>query len=246
MRTTSGKAGNIFELKTVIYFDEYYPISGSNLGGSLMTINGGHFGIKPTDNPVKIGDNFCVIISTSDAEIKCRVLLEEGETQANEEVPAIVFAKTSEEMVCRIDIVELGDGCVFNYHDPLADVTDISADLNFSEDVINLTITGTGFVPDDLEYTELYIDGEAQQIVSVTETEAVFELTYALDTSSSDIIFYTVDGLPSGDLSSVDFTPTITEISLSSGSEGGFTTIVTGVGFGVDTADVNLYSTDLG
>lgn len=61
LQTTSGKLGNIFELRTVIYVDSIYPVVGSNLGGSLLTFTGGHFGLKPTDNPVKIGDNYCEI-----------------------------------------------------------------------------------------------------------------------------------------------------------------------------------------
>lgn len=78
--------------------------------------------------------------------------------------------------------------------------------------------------------------------VSVTTTAAVFSLDTALDTSTSDIVFYTADGLPSGTLSSIDFTPALVEITLTEGSYGGFVTQVVGVGFGIDTQSVNLYN----
>ena len=54
--------------------------------------------------------------------------------------------------------------------------------------------------------------------------------------------------LPSGDIIAIEITlaPSLLSISVNVGSYGGFVTQVTGVGFGVDTADVNLYSTDLG
>lgn len=138
-------------------------------------------------------------------------------------------------MVCRIDIVELGDGCVFEYHDPVATVTDIVQEFNTSSNQINLTVEGSGFIADDLVYTELWVDGEMVPLISVSATEAVFELDYALDTSTSDFVFYTIDGLPSGLLPMVYFDPALVSISVNIGSTGGFTTQVRGVGFGIET-----------
>ena len=41
-----------------------------------MTFTGGHFSDDALDNPVKIGDHYCLVEETSDAEIKCRIAVE--------------------------------------------------------------------------------------------------------------------------------------------------------------------------
>lgn len=63
-------------LTTVIGVDSISPLQGSVLGGTLLTINGAHFGEEATDNPVKVGDHYCLIEDTSDSEIKCRITLD--------------------------------------------------------------------------------------------------------------------------------------------------------------------------
>ena len=50
------------------------------------------------------------------------------------------------------------------------------------------------------------------------------------------------DGIPAGLDATLNFAPGLLSISVRYGSSAGFVTQVTGVGFGVDTADVNLYS----
>ena len=60
-------------LKTTIELDSFSPAQGSVLGGTLLTINGAHYGNVPTDNPVKVGDNYCIVEETSEFEIKCRI-----------------------------------------------------------------------------------------------------------------------------------------------------------------------------
>lgn len=48
------------------------PTSGSVYGGALVTITGENFSNEPLDNPVKIGDDFCYVITSSPTEITCR------------------------------------------------------------------------------------------------------------------------------------------------------------------------------
>ena len=50
-------------------------MKGSVLGGTLVTITGNHYGNTATDNPVKIGDNYCLVEETSEFEIKCRIAI---------------------------------------------------------------------------------------------------------------------------------------------------------------------------
>jgi hypothetical protein len=93
-----GPDASVLLLTTVIAVDTISPLVGSVLGGTLVTITGGHFGTVATDNPVKIGDNYCLVESTSDAEIKCRVFVDT--TTVVSEALVLVFAKTSEETIC--------------------------------------------------------------------------------------------------------------------------------------------------
>ena len=81
-------------------------MQGSVLGGTLLTITGGHYGTQATDNPVKVGDNYCIVEETSANEIKCRIRIDEPTVASTADV--IVFAKTYEEMECR----DAG-GCTF-------------------------------------------------------------------------------------------------------------------------------------
>lgn len=50
------------------------PLSGSYLGGSLVTIDGENFSDDPYDNPVKVGDNYCLVETTSPTQITCRIV----------------------------------------------------------------------------------------------------------------------------------------------------------------------------
>ena len=123
-----------------------------------MTLTGGPFGRVDTDNPVKIGDNFCLVESTSDDEIKCRIALERPrQFEAIAEV--LVFAKASEEMVCEIGD---GTGCTFEYVDPIAVVSGISQSFDAQSKRLQLTVQGVNFDADDLVGTELFIDGFKQ------------------------------------------------------------------------------------
>ena len=74
---TNGKYEVKFE------FSDFNPKQGSKYGGQLMTIDGGHFSDDPLKNPIKIGYeyisgvvHYCDIITSSDAQITCRMRLD--------------------------------------------------------------------------------------------------------------------------------------------------------------------------
>ena len=146
--------GPYLTIETIIAVDSISPMQGSVLGGTLLTITGGHYGTQATDNPVKVGDNYCIIESTSENEIKCRIAIRKPTVVSSAEV--IVFAKTYEEMLCNIGG---GDGCIFEYQDSTTSVTGITASFDSSTNSIHARVTGTGFDDNDTVGTELWIDG---------------------------------------------------------------------------------------
>ena len=60
--------------------DSISPLTGSSLGGTLVTIDGINFSDDPLDNPVMVGSYWCYVQSTNASQIKCRV----GETGTDE------------------------------------------------------------------------------------------------------------------------------------------------------------------
>ena len=64
---------SVASIETIMEVTAFTPNQASTLGGTKITITGGHFGTKATDNPVKVGDHYCYVITTSDAEITCRI-----------------------------------------------------------------------------------------------------------------------------------------------------------------------------
>lgn len=95
-----GKNGSIscpVTIETIMEVTSYTPAQGSRLGGTLVTIDGKHFSTVATDNPVKVGDNYCYVQETSDTQIVCRI--GDLDTQpAAADVNLLVFARTTEEM----------------------------------------------------------------------------------------------------------------------------------------------------
>jgi hypothetical protein len=70
-------------------------LSGSIYGGALVTITGENFSYDPLDNPVKIGDDYCYVITSTPSQITCRTNQLVG--KAEESDLLLVFLKTSEE-----------------------------------------------------------------------------------------------------------------------------------------------------
>ena len=167
-------------METIIAIDTVVPARGSVLGGTLVTITGNHYGTTATDNPVKVGDNYCLVEETSELEIKCRIAIRKATVPSTAEI--IVFAKTYEETVCRIGTA--GDGCVFEYEASASTVSGIVAAFDEPSNKIQLTVSGTGFIDTDVANTELWIDGMKQETVSVDTTTAIFNLVDARSINS--------------------------------------------------------------
>ena len=49
------------------------PNSGSVLGGTLLTITGTNFSEEITEQVVKVGDNYCDILSATVSQLVCRI-----------------------------------------------------------------------------------------------------------------------------------------------------------------------------
>lgn len=63
---------DLLKLKVHSTITSIFPLSGSMYGGALVTITGENFSNDPLDNPVKIGDHYCFVQTTSPTEITCR------------------------------------------------------------------------------------------------------------------------------------------------------------------------------
>ena len=139
-------------IQTIIELTDYSPRSGSTLGGTKLTLTGAHFGTVDTDNPVKVGNNYCYVISTADTEITCRI----GDLtvqSATTDAQLIVFARTTEEGVCNVS----GSTCLFEYVEPQAAITSIACVFDASTNSLTFTVSGSGFGTDTAS-TELFID----------------------------------------------------------------------------------------
>jgi hypothetical protein len=69
-------------IKVESYISSYTPKVGSIYGGTLLTLTGVNWGKEKTDNPVVIHSGYennsiknidCLVESTSENEIKCRI-----------------------------------------------------------------------------------------------------------------------------------------------------------------------------
>ena len=212
------------------------------MGGTLLTITGNHFSTVITDNPVKIGKKYCYVVTTADTEITCRMA--DLTTQAEGAELLLVFARTTEEMIC--DLTDDNDpdetDCSFTFEQPTATVTGISSNFDAATNSIHVTISGTDLASSTSE-VQLEIDGFSQTAVSAGSTSVVFQVTGLLDESSFQVLFYNIEGTVTGASSIKEhtFTPGLVSVSPSTGSSGGSKLTVTGVGFGTNSASVNLY-----
>lgn len=205
------------------------PLTGSLYGGALITITGENFSNEPLDNPVKIGSNYCYVITSSPTEITCRtdLLL----NQAAQDELLLVFLKTSEEAYSASEIY-------FTYQAPVATVTDIQASYNSLTNKHQVVVTGT-----DLDASvELFIDGIAQEFVSYDSTSATFNVVGLNSVTSSKIQVFTSAGYPEG--MEIEHTlslqPTLISASPSVGSSSGSWVTFTGSGFGPQTQGLNI------
>ena len=92
----------------------FTPNSSSYLGGQLITITGVNFSNDPYDNPVKVGNDWCYVQTTSPTQITCRIA-ERTATEAST-AELIVFLRTSYEATT--DVAR-----TFNYQAPVGNIT---------------------------------------------------------------------------------------------------------------------------
>ena len=138
-------------IQTIMELTDYTPKTGSTLGGTRLTLTGRHFGTVATDNPVKVGNNYCYVEATADTEITCRI----GELttqEATAEALVLVFARATEEMICNS-----GGLCKFEYASPTSTASSISSSFDSATNSIHVTVTGSGFGTDATS-TSLLID----------------------------------------------------------------------------------------
>lgn len=90
------------------------PVQGSVLGGTLVTIDGINFSDDKYDNPVKVGNNWCLVQTTSVSQITCRVM--ETFTDETSTDLVLTFLRTSEEAENLVDNT-------FEFMTPIATIT---------------------------------------------------------------------------------------------------------------------------
>ena len=95
------------------------PLIGSMYGGTLVTITGINFSTDPLDNPVKVGSNYCNVLTSSTTQITCRIV-DIVAPAALPQQTVLVFLKTSEEAKCY-------GTCLFDYVTPSATTTGITS-----------------------------------------------------------------------------------------------------------------------
>jgi hypothetical protein len=175
LRVKSARNGNVLTsavtFTSKIEIADFQPRQGSLYGGTLMTITGGHFSDKITDNPVKVGyefssgvNHYCYVISSSDNEIKCRIAEDYSREAGDQEV--IVFASTFEEAT-HVDF----DNKDFTFlpSNSLPTITDVDADFTYANsDKYMLNIQGTGITDSSTDTVEVYIGGKKQTTLSVS------------------------------------------------------------------------------
>jgi len=151
-----------------IQVSAFSPASGSKYGGSLVTIDGWEFSDLVSDNPVKIGyqviggiNHYCYVLSTSSAQIKCRMATDFDRGHGESEL--IVFASTSEE-------ASFADGVYkffyFTNDDALPSLTGLSTDFDTTTNKYSLTFSGSGFTtknspPNTIDTVDVLIGGIA-------------------------------------------------------------------------------------
>ena len=126
------------------------PLTGSYLGGTLVTITGTNFSNDKLDNPVKAGNTWCDVQTTNPTQITCRVRAT-GLTAASSGKLS-TFLRAQEEAVATIDNT-------WNFATPSATVSGLTADFDTATNTQILTLAGIGF-PTDHSLIELWIDGQ--------------------------------------------------------------------------------------
>ena len=153
------------------------PVAGSYLGGTLVTIDGVNFSDDLYDNPVKVGNNWCLVQTTNVEQITCRVM----ETYASEisTVQVLTFLGTSEEAENLIDNT-------FEFSEPVAAITGMTNAFDDTTNTQVITLEGTGFGTDTAGI-DFYIDGVQQTVLTAEDTTATVTISGLLDETSADV-----------------------------------------------------------
>ena len=219
-------------------YTDFNPKSGSKFGGSLITIDGGHFSDDALQNPIKIGYeyqsgvvHYCNVLESRDDQIKCRMSLDFARPAGPKEL--IVFASTYEEATCSAST------CMFEFLDtdllPTVEIVTPSFDATAGKHII--TINGYSITDTDVNDLQVYIGGIEQTVRSVASTEVVVEIDdIAHGLTAETLEIYFSSGAPNGfgELynAGVTFVPELLGLETAQGSEGGatFNAIISGVG----------------
>jgi hypothetical protein len=138
------------------------PLTGSYLGGTVVTITGTNYSTNKLDNPVKVGNNWCDVLTTEATKITCRV--RETRATATGSGPVSTFLRTQEEAT-----VQDGVSKTFTFATPAETVTGLTSAFDATTNTIKLTLAGTGFGTDKSKVT-LMIDGATQTALTLTAT----------------------------------------------------------------------------
>lgn len=139
------------------------PTTGSRLGGTIITITGINFSNDKLDNPVKVGTNYCYVITSTPTEITCQLGLLTDQVAQAEDI--IVFLKTSEEAY-------MEEQMVFTFEEPITVIN--SPYTMFDESLLTSQVVITGTNIDDS--ITLEIDGFTQVLHASSSTEATFNI----------------------------------------------------------------------
>jgi len=171
-------------LKVIGEVTGFSPLAGSNAGGTLLTITGRHFSTNILDNPVTLGgagskgNIKCLLVSSKDTEIKCRIAATTAAAVANNDGWIIAFLKLSEETKCN---ASASNDCKMKWEAPPLDIQSKAVTFDATSKTYKLAITTTSakkFTKDDTTGTELWLDGVKQTCDSVTDTVATFTITH--------------------------------------------------------------------
>ena len=232
--TTTFTAPNTLKQSSVPFDIPFYvysisPQSGSQLGGSLLTITGKGFSSTVNENQVSIGSLQCKVISSSATQLQCITTPNTAALTGPQDVFA--YVKLEFTSTC------LGN-CSFTYSsDSTPQITQASSTYLKSEDQV--TLTGKLFS----STTQVFLDGLAASIVSMTSTQLIFKVP---GVQANTKVNFTVTDPAYGnyyvDSSSLVFSSAfiLQDVNPKSGSKGGAVLTLTGFGFSSASAQVSI------
>jgi hypothetical protein len=95
------------------------PLTGSYLGGTVVTITGTNFSTNKLDNPVKVGNYWCDVLTTEATKITCRVRETRATTTGTG--PVSTFLRAQEEAT-----VQDGVSKTFTFATPAETITGLT------------------------------------------------------------------------------------------------------------------------